>query len=150
MKKLFLALLLLFMIQCSCFAESIVSYLIIDGNDEREIEVVVHKERMYLPCKYILDYFEIPYKENHAEKSLSFGKSIIKNNTLFINGEKQSNLVFFEKSGVTGLKNEYFLPAEALTKITEKKITSNPQELIAFIKTKEILEEKNLSMKTRS
>lgn len=141
MKKLLLVPFILLMIQCSCFAESIVSYLIIDNVEEREIEVVVNQEKMYLPCKYILDYFEIPYKENHAEKSLSFGNSIIKNNYLFIDGVKQPNLVFFEKNGVTGLKNEYFLPAEALSKLTGKTITADSRQLLASIKTKETVEE---------
>ena len=118
--------------------ESIISSLVINNEEEREIEIVMDKDKMYLPCKYILDYFEIPYKENHVDKSLSFKNAVIKTNSFVIDGVKQKYPVYFVKSGITGLKNEFFVPAEALAKITEKKITSDENQLMAFIQTKEI------------
>ena len=47
--------------QYSFAMESIISSLIINDEDEQEIEIVMDKNQMYLPCKYILGYFEIPY-----------------------------------------------------------------------------------------
>lgn len=144
-KKILLTFLLFFIFHSCGWAESVVTSLIIDGADEREIEVVMHKERMYLPCKYILSFFEIPFSENHVDKSLSFLNAIIQNNYLIIDGKKQGNLVFFEKNGITGLKNEYFLPAEELSKITGKKITADSKQLMAFIKTKEVTAQNTFS-----
>jgi len=122
--------------------ESIISSLIID-DEERDIEIVMDKDKMYLPCKYILSYFEIPYKENHAEKSLSFKNATIKTNSFMIDGIKQNYPVYFVKVGMAGVQNEFFVPAEALAKITGKNITSDESQLIAIIKTKEHTETKN-------
>ena len=96
-KKIVTIILLLLVTQYSFAMESIVSSLIIDDEDEREIEVVMDKSQMYLPCKYILDFFEIPYKENHAEKSLLFNNNLIKSNGLYIEEKKQPYQVFFIK-----------------------------------------------------
>lgn len=111
--------------------------MIINDEEEREIDVVMDKGQMYLPCKYILNYFEIPYKENHAEKSLSFKNAIVKTNTLILDGTKQKYSVFFVKNGITGAQNEFFISADALAKITEKNISSDSNQLLAFIKTKD-------------
>ena len=63
MKKIILILFFLIVFIPKTFAsESIISSLIID-DEEREIEIVMDKDKMYLPCKYILSYFEIPDKE---------------------------------------------------------------------------------------
>lgn len=118
-------------------AENIISSLIINSEDEREIEVVMDKGKMYLPCKYILNYFEIPYKESHVSKSLSFKNTTISINSCLIDGVKQNYPVFFVKSGITGSQNEFFMSAEALSKIIEKRITSDSSQLVAFIITKD-------------
>jgi len=135
---IFIFILLILFIPSSFASDSIISSLIINGEDEREIEIVMDKSQMYLPCKYILNYFGIPYKENHVDKSLSFKNCIIKNNGLYINGVKEPYSVFFVKNGITGAQNEFFIPAEALAKITEKDITTDSHELLAFIKTKDV------------
>lgn len=116
--------------------ENIVSSLIINDEEEREIDVVVDKDKMYLPCKYILNFFEIPYKENHAEKSLSFKNVVLKSGSFMQGGIKQKYPVFFIKNGITNPQNEFFVPAEALAAITEKNIFSDSAQLAAFIKTK--------------
>lgn len=116
--------------------ENIVSSLIINDEDEREIDVVMDKDKMYLPCKYILNYFEIPYKENHAEKSLSFKNVVLKSGSFIQGGVKQKYPVYFVKNGITSSQNEFFVPAEALSTITEKNISSDASQLAAFIKTK--------------
>lgn len=136
-KKIFVLMFLFVVVQSSFAMESVISSLIINDDDEREIEIVMDKDKMYLPCKYILDFFQIPYKENHVDKSLVFKDTLVKNNELYIDGKKQSNKVFFLKSGITGIKNEFFIPAEALSKITEKNITSDSSQLLAFVKTDE-------------
>lgn len=119
-------------------AENIISSLIINNEDEREIEVVMDKNKMYLPCKYILNYFEIPYKESHVDKSLSFQNTTIKPNSCISNGIKQPYPVFFVRSGISGTQNEFFMSAEALSKLLEKRISSNSNQLIAFIITKDL------------
>lgn len=122
----------------ACFAsENIISSLIINGSEEREIDIVMDKNKMYLPCKYILNYFEIPYKESHVDKTLSFKNCTISVNSCKVDGIKQHYPVFFLKNGITGSQNEFFMSAEALSKILGKNITSNPKELLAYIKTKE-------------
>lgn len=118
-------------------SECIVTSLIIDDEEEQEIDVVMDKEKMYLPCKYILRYLTIPYSENHAEKSLKSENIVIKNNTLYINGIKENAPVFFVKHVTTGLQNEFFISAEELSKITKKKISANSNELLAYIQTKD-------------
>lgn len=121
-------------------AESIVSSLIIDNAEEQEIDVVMDKDKMYLPCKYILNYLAIPFKESHAEKSLIFENVVIKNNSIFIDKVNQKQPAFFVKTGVAGLQNEFFISAEELAKITGKNITANSQELLAYLKTKDDVE----------
>jgi len=134
---IFIFIILIVIPSFSFASESIISSLIINNTEEREIEVMMDKNKMYLPCKYILDYFEIPYKENHVDKSLSFKNAVVKNNSLYIDGSKQNCNAFFEKTGITGIKNEFFLPAEVLSKITEKNITSNSSQLLVLIKSKD-------------
>ncbi len=133
-KKILIGILLI----CTQYAfatESIISSLLINDNDEREIEIVMEKDKMYLPCKYILDYLEIPYKESHAEKSLSFKNVVIKTNTFILNGKKENYPVYFIKNGMTGIQNEFFVSAEALSKATGKNVSSDTKQLIAFIRT---------------
>ena len=140
LKKIFV-LVFLFLIPLRSFAmESVISSLIIDDDEEREIEIVMDKDKMYLPCKYILSFFQIPYKENHVDKSLSFNNSLVKNNEIFTDGKKQPEKVFFLKSGITGIKNEFFVPAEVLSKITDKNITSDSSQILAYIRTKDLSE----------
>ena len=138
-KKILITLIcLILFIPYSHASENVISSLIIDDEDEREIEVVMDKDKMYLPCKYILDYFQIPYKENHVDKSLSFKNVTIKPNSFILDGVKQNYPVFFIKTGMTGVQNEFFVPAEALSKITEKNITSDSSQILAFLKTKDL------------
>lgn len=137
MKKL---LVILFFILSSCAAfsfENVVSSLFIDDESEQEIEIVMDKDKMYLPCKYFLDFLSIPYKENHAEKSLTFENVDIKPTILTIGGTKQNVKVFYVKSGITGLKNEYFLSSEVLSKLTKKEISADSKQLLCFISTRE-------------
>lgn len=148
MRKKILCLILLLAINLisrpSFASESIISSLIINDTEEKEIEIVMDKDKMYLPCKCILSYFEIPFKENHVDKSLLFKNAVVKDNALYIDGVKQSYHAFFVKNGITGVQNEFFLPAEALSKITGKNITSDPTQLLAFYKADdaEIVKEK--------
>jgi len=142
-KKIFVLLVLTILFVPKAFAsESIISSLIINGEEEREIEIVMDKDKMYLPCKYILSYFEIPYKENHSDKSLSFKNATIKINSFTIDGVKQTYPVYFVKVGMAGVQNEFFVPAEALSEITGKNISSNESELLATITTKDPSTEK--------
>lgn len=137
MKKIVLTLILLILFMPKALAfENIVSSLVIDSAEEREIEVVMDKDKMYLPCKYILKFFGISYTESHAEKSLSFKNVLVKGWTLSIDGKKQTCPVFFVKTGITGISNEYFISADVLSKILEKNITSNSNQLLVAIKTK--------------
>ena len=136
-KKIFVLAFLFLIPLCSLSMESVISSLIIDDDEEREIEIVMDKDKMYLPCKYILDFFQIPYKENHVDKSLSFKNSLVKNNEIFTDGKKQPEKVFFLKSGITGIKNEFFVPAEVLSKITEKNITADSSQILAYVITRE-------------
>lgn len=136
MKRIFLFILFFLVCQYSFASENIISSLVIDNIDEREIDVVMNKDKMYLPCKYILAIFEIPYKENHVEKSLYFKNACIKNSTVYIDGAKQNQQSFFVQSGMTGIKNEFFISAETLATITGKNISASPQQLMAFIQTK--------------
>lgn len=137
MKKIILILFFLIVFIPKTFAsESIISSLIID-DEEREIEIVMDKDKMYLPCKYILSYFEIPYKENHADKSLSFKNATIKTGSFIIDGIKQNYSVYFVKQGMAGSQNEFFVPADALAKITGKNITTDEKQLLAIIKTRD-------------
>lgn len=137
LRAFFLAIILIFFALHAFGVENIVSSLIIDDEDEREIDVVMDKDKMYLPCKYLLNYFEIPYKENHAEKSLAFKNVVLKSGSFVQGGVKQKYPVFFIKNGITNPQNEFFVPAEALAKVTEKNITSDAGLLCAFIKTKD-------------
>lgn len=137
MSKVLILICLIASTTASFAAENIISSLLINDDDEREIEVVMDKNKMYLPCKYILNYFEVPYKENHVNKSLSFKNTTISANSCIINGVKQAYPVFFVKTGIDGSQNEFFMSAEALSKILEKRITSDSHQLIAFIKTKD-------------
>lgn len=140
MKKLCLIIVLLIS-QIAFASENIVSTLIIDNQEEKEIDVIMDKEQMYLPCKYFLVYFSIPYKENHVEKSLSFKNITIKTNSFTENGVKQKYPVYFVKTGMTGIQNEFFIPAEALAEITGKKIAADSHELVAYLTTKEYVPE---------
>lgn len=137
-KCLIITLISLLVFSLSSYAsECIVSSLIINNEEEQEIDVVMDKEKMYLPCKFILNYFQISFKENHVEKSLSFQNATLKNNSLFINGVNQKCPAFFVKTATTGVQNEFFISAEELSKILQKDISSDPHQLLAFIKTKE-------------
>lgn len=142
MKKFILNLFILIILPLKSFAiDNIISTIIIDEQEEQEIDIVMDKEQMYLPCKFFLKYFEIPYKESHAEKSLSIntkaGNITLKGDNVYIGGEKQSSKVFFIKKCFTGIQNEYFTTAEILSKITGKKISAVPSQLLVFMETRE-------------
>lgn len=137
MKKICLIISLLLFAQIAFASENIITALIIDNQEEKEIDVLMDKDQMYLPCKYFLTYFAIPFKENHVDKSLSFKNITVKANSYVENGVKQKYPVYFLKTCMTGAQNEFFIPAETLTKITDKQITANSQELIVYLKTKE-------------
>src|SRR5574344_2153161 len=111
-------------------------FLSLNNETEEEIDTVMDKEEMFLPVKYFLNYFEIPYKENHADKSLSFKNYTLKNNTAYKNGLKQPTNLFFIKSGIAGSQNEFFVSDKILSEICDKKITANPHELITFLNVK--------------
>lgn len=140
MRKILVFILFFLVCEYCSASESIISYLLINDVEEREIEVVMNKEQMYLPCKYILGFLQIPYKENHVEKSLYFKNACIKNDSVYIDGLKQNYQSFFINNGITGIKNEFFLPAEPLAQITGENITSNPKQLMAFIKNEELVQ----------
>lgn len=134
MKKILVTIFFYFLVTTYALSfENIITSLIKNDDSEQEIEVVVSGEKMFLPCKYILSALSIPYKENHVEKSLTTKNTVIKNNAVFINGAKQNYQVYFVKNGISGIKNEYFIPAEALSKITGENITSDSGQLLAFI-----------------
>src|SRR5574344_556626 len=136
--KIFITIFAIFLSLNKCLAfENIVAPLIIDNETEEEIDTVMDKDEMFLPVKYFLNYFEIPYKENHADKSLSFKNYTLKNNTAYKNGLKQPTNLFFIKSGIAGSQNEFFVSDKILSEICDKKITANPHELITFLNVKE-------------
>src|SRR5574344_1841421 len=147
MKK-FIFLVLFFFFSIPTYGvENIITTFVPDNADESDIEVVTDKNTMYLPCKYILNYFKIPYKENHAEKSLIFNKTIIKQNSFTFENKKENYKVFFLKKGISGIQNEFFIPAEAIAKITGKNISTNPKQLLVYLKT---LDEKEKNENTFS
>ena len=123
--------------------ENIISTLIVNDEIEQEIDIVMDKSQMYLPCKYFLDYFEIPYKENHVDKSLSFSNYSIKNNGIYQDGKSINCKTYFLKKCTSGVQNEYFVPAEFLSQITGKKITGDSNQLLAFMQTREKIIQKN-------
>ncbi len=137
LKKISLALFILLLFSCtkSFSYENIISSLIIDNSEESEIEVLMHKNQMYVPCKYFLHYFEVPYKENHAQKSLLYKNVEVKSDSITIDGIKQKYSGFFLKSGITDIQNEFFVPVELLSKTLDKKFISNTQELAVYVIT---------------
>lgn len=136
-KKLFISLIFLSVCLKSFAYENIVSSLIINDSDELEIEVLMDKGHMYLPCKYFLKYFNVPYKENHAQKSLLYKDVIVKQGSVVIDNVKQKSTAFFLKQGITDVQNEFFVPAEILSKTLDKDITSDTNQLVVFLKTKD-------------
>lgn len=146
-KKILFAILIFFSVCLKSFAyENIISSLIINDSDELEIEVLMDKGQMYLPCKYFLKYFDIPYKENHAQKNLTYKDVIVKQGSILINNEKQKSTAFFLKQGITDVQNEFFVPAEILSKTFDKDIVSDTNQLVVFYKTKDygqVIEKKN-------
>ena len=137
MKKLFASIVLYFLVTSYALSfENIITSLITNDDSEQEIEVVVSGDKMFLPCKYMLSILDIPFKENHVEKSLTAKNTVIKNNAIYIDGVKQNYQIYFQKKGVSGLMNEYFVPAEALSKITNENITSDFTQLTAFLTSK--------------
>jgi hypothetical protein len=135
MKRTFVFILLFLVIQYSYAAESIITDLIINDGSSREIETIVEGEKMYLPCKFILNFLDIPFKENHVDKTLSCQGALLKNNSVYIDGVKQNYKVFFRKNGISGLTNEYFIPAEALSQITKENITTDESQLLAYLES---------------
>ena len=122
----------------SCFAfENIISSLNVDNENEYEIEVVAQNNEIYLPLKVILDLFSISFSENHAQKSISFGEFKIVNNELYKNNDKLNYKVFYVKSGITDIKNEYFIVDKAFSQILGYKVTSDFINFITYIKTKD-------------
>src|SRR5574344_1533974 len=137
MKKGVLILFFLFLSLLRVYsAKNIISSLITDENDERDIEVVMDKNKIYVPCKYILNYFKIPIKENHAEKTLKFKDVSVSKTKFLIHGKPFPTLVFFVKNGISGIQNEYFVSAEALSKSIDKDISANSRQMVVIIKTK--------------
>lgn len=136
MKKIFALILVYFLVNSYALSfENIITSLITNDYGDQEIEVVVSGDKMFLPCKYILAMLEIPYKENHVEKTLTVKNAVIKNNSIYIDGAKQNHQVYFVKNGISGIKNEYFISSEALTQITGENISSDQSQLLAFIKS---------------
>ena len=136
MKKVLATLLIYFLATAYALSvENIITSLITNDYLDQEIEVVVSDNKMFLPCKYILAILQIPYKENHVEKTLITKNAVIKNNAIYIDGVKQSYQVYFIKNCISEIKNEYFIPAEALSQITGEKITSDQSQLLAFIQS---------------
>jgi len=151
MKKIFISIAVYFLVNTYALAfENIITSLITNNDSEQEIEVVVSGEKMFLPSKYMFALLQIPYKENHVEKSLTVKNTVIKNNNIYINGEKQNYQVYFQKKGISGLTNEYFIPAEALSKITEEKIRSDSSELLAFLTSKKFENENEENEATKN
>lgn len=120
-------------------SECLISSLLINNQDEREIDIVMDKDKMYLPCKYILSFFNVSYKENHVDKSLSFKNVTLKKGSCLVNSIKQPYAVFFIKTTSTGNQNEFFISAEALSKFLQKDIASDSHQLLAFITDKTLM-----------
>src|SRR5574344_2282680 len=139
-KLLVLSLIFINITQCSFAAESIISSLVINNTEEREIELLTDKNTVYIPCKYILKFFKISFKENHATKSLSFKNAIISTTGITIDGKKTNNKVFFIKNGISGIQNEFFISAEVLSLLTEEIIKSDNKQIQAYITTKDFKE----------
>lgn len=138
-KKILTTILLYFLVNLYCFSsQNVITYLITNDCNEHEIEIIATGKEILIPCKSILKILEISYKENHVEKSLTFKNAVIKNNTVYINGAKQPYQSVFQKNGISGPINEYFVPAEALAEITGENIKTDPNQLLVFIKSDEI------------
>src|SRR5574344_894225 len=122
-----------------CFAgktyatENIITTFSINNEEESDIEIVINKNKIYLPCKFLLTYFKIPFKENHAQKTLTFFNSTI----------KQGNETFFIKNCLTGAQNEFFIPTETFNKLTGKNITANNKDLTVYVTTTTPIETKS-------
>src|SRR5574344_888047 len=144
-KLLILSLIFINITQCSFASESIISSLVINNTEEREIELVTDKNTVYVPCKYILNFFKISFKENHATKSLSFKNAIISTSGITIDGKKTSNKVFFIKNGISGIQNEFFISSEVLSLLTGENIKSDNKQLQAYITTKDFKEKEEKS-----
>lgn len=134
-KIIFIIILFLTFISQTVAYENIISSLVINGEDEREIDMVMDKGKILLPCKYFLNYFKIPFKENHADKSLSFKNSTLRGNGYFVNDKKENTQVVFVKKTLTEVQNEFFVPAETLSTIVGKKVSTDSNQLLAFLQT---------------
>lgn len=134
MKKLLALIFTYFcLFQSTLSAENLITDLVINNSDNKEIEVLAENNKIYVPCKYFLSLFEVKYKENHLEKSLSAESLTIKNNHIFINGEDQKSKVFFVKSGISGLKDEYFVRPDVLAKVLGQDISANESEMVVYL-----------------
>lgn len=134
MKKLLALIFTYFcLFQSTLSAENLITDLVINNSDSKEIEVLAENNQIYVPCKYFLGLFEVNYKENHLEKSLSAKSLEIKNNQIYINGEKQRSKVFFVKNGISGLKDEYFVRPEILAKLLNQDINANEAEMVVYL-----------------
>ncbi|UKI41064.1 MAG: hypothetical protein L6V95_13400 [Candidatus Melainabacteria bacterium] len=71
------------------------------------------------------------------KKSISFGEFKIVNNELYKNNDKLNYKVFYVKSGITDIKNEYFIVDKAFSQILGYKVTSDFINFITYIKTKD-------------
>lgn len=116
--------------------ENIITSLIINDGEYRDIELVLTEEQMFLPAKHILKMFGIVIEQNHLEKMIggttpSGELFVIAKNGIIIADEQVDGKVIFMKDGLTPMvRDEFFVSSDVLSKITESEIIPNIDDLV--------------------
>ena len=121
--------------------ETTVSGLELNNCVYKDIEVYMDSSnRIYIPVKQTAKILEIPFKENHSTKEITFsqhelGDVIVNKKGVYLNGVTIISNPKFKKDGIIET-DEFFVDTTTASKIFDSEISADNVSLIVSVKNK--------------
>ncbi len=128
--------------QCSCFAlDSTVSFVSINDRAYRDVEIVIDKNKIYVPFKQLADLFNIPYQANRVDKKISFttwdGKEgMVTQAGVFVEDRPITKKapIFIMQGIMDGVFNEAYIEAGVIEQVMGVSLDANFEDLALYAK----------------
>ena len=141
--KYFIIILSLLFFFCGCVYadETTVSGMELNDYEYNDIELYMDSSnKIYIPVKQTAKILQIPYKENHSAKEITFkthesGEVIVNKKGIFLNGILLNSSLKFKKDGIIET-DEFFIDASTASKIFESEFFIDKVSLIISVKNK--------------
>lgn len=134
--------LLLFLCGVSVYAdETTVSGMELNDYAYNDIELYMDSAgKIYIPVKQTAKILQIPYRENHSAKEITFttresGSVIVNKKGVYLNGIHINSSPKFKKDGIIET-DEFFIDTETASKIFDSEVSADKVSLIVSVKNK--------------